>query len=379
MSAPSTDSVHVLVVDDHAHNRGLARAFLEKAGYRVSTAEEGDAAVRAFSQTPADLVLLDVMLPGMDGFTTCQRLRQLPAGDQAAFLFVTAIDDVNAQRRALESGADGLLMKPLQRSELLLRVQSVLRVKHLHEEQERASELIRLQRDELIRLQRQREETIALLVHDMKNPLAGVLSNAEFLVSGGGLDVEQADCASDILHASRRLHRMVMSLLDVSQSEYGVLRPACTEIELTEMVASVRSQCSPKLRDKALTLTVVLPSEPVQIEGDRDMLMRLLANLLDNAIRHAPPGSTIGLDVIAEPDTIELRVSDAGPSIPEAERLQLFESYVSLKDNAARLRARRGLGLSSSRAVVEAHSGRIWVEDHAREGATFCVRLPRRV
>jgi two-component system sensor histidine kinase/response regulator len=376
MNTSSLDGAHVLVVNDHAQNRKLAQTFLEHAGYRVSTAEQGDAAVRAFAQTPADLVLLDVMLPDADGFTTCQRLRQLPAGGQAAIVFVTPVDDPGTQRRALESGADDLVMQPLQRSELLLRVQSVLRTKHLHDEQERASEVIRLQRDELIRLQRQREENIALLVHDMKNPLAGVLSNAEFMVTSGGLDIDQTECANDILHASRRLHRMVMSLLDVSQSEHGVLRPATVPLDLTELVMSVRSQCASKLRDKSLTLTVVLPPDPIPIEADRDMLMRLLANLLDNAMRHAPANTSVGLEVHVDGDAIELRVSDAGPSIPEPERLQIFESYVQLEDRAARLRARRGLGLSSSRAVVEAHGGRIWVEDCAQEGATFCVRLP---
>jgi two-component system sensor histidine kinase/response regulator len=378
MNSSSLGGAHVLVVNDHVQNRELTQTFLEHAGYRVSTAEQGDAAVRAFAQTPADLVLLDVMLPDTDGFTTYQRLRQLPSGDQAAIVFVTSDDDPGTQRRALESGADDLLMKPLQRSELLLRVQSVLRSKHLHGEQERASELIRLQRDELMRLQRQREENIALLVHDMKNPLAGVLSNAEFMVTSGGLDTDQSECANDILHASRRLHRMVMSLLDVSQSEHGMLRPASVSFELTELVMSVRSQCAAKLRDKSLTLTVVLPPEPIPIEADRDMLMRLLSNLLDNAMRHAPANTSVGLEVHADDDAIELRVSDAGPSIPEPERGEIFDSYVQLEDRAARLRARRGLGLSSSRAVVEAHGGRIWVEDCAREGATFCVRLPRR-
>lgn len=377
MSTSGVEGVHVLVVDEHAQHRGLAQSVLENAGYRVSIADAGDAAVRAFSQTPADLVLLDVMPPS-DGLATCKRLRELPEGEHAAIVFLTSQDDLNAQRTVLESGADDLLMKPLKRSELLLRVQSVLRSKHLLGEQERASELIRMQRDELMRLQRQREETIALLVHDMKNPLAGVLSNAEFLVTSGELHGDQGECASDILNASRRLHRMVMSLLDVSQSEHGVLTPKCSAVDLTALLMSVRSQCGPKLRDKSLTLTVVVPQEPIVLEADRDMLTRLIANLLDNAMRYAPAHSSIGLEVHREYDAVELRVSDAGPPIPPAERAELFESYVRLQDTAARMRARRGLGLSSSRAVAEAHAGRIWIEDGSSEGATFCVRLPCR-
>jgi signal transduction histidine kinase len=138
----------------------------------------------------------------------------------------------------------------------------------------------------------------------------------------------------------------------------------------------VRIHCAPKLRDKSLTFTVVLPSQPVRLEVDRDMLARMLLNLIDNAIRHAPIGSSIGLEVQVEGDSVELRVSDSGPSVPIGERTHLFDSFVQ-NDAADRLRARRGLGLSSSRAVAEAHGGEIWVEDNNAEGATFCVRLPR--
>jgi two-component system sensor histidine kinase/response regulator len=377
MSASVTNS-HVLIVDQHPKTREIAQAFLEHAGYRVSLAAEPEAALRAFSQTPADLVLLDVAANASDGFVTCKRLRQLPAGEQAAIVFVTSQDDLGTQHKALESGADDFLMKPLQRTELLLRVQSLLRSKQLHEEHERAAERIRTQRDDLIRLQRQREEHIALLVHDMKNPLAGVLSNAEYLVSSRGLDSDQSDCAYDILNASRRLQRMVMSLLDVSQSEHGVLRPELTRVDLGELISNVRSQCAPKLRDKALTLTVVLQDEPLTLDADRDMLLRLLANLLDNALRYAPNGSSVSLEAHKDNGFCELRVSDQGPPIPEAERAQLFESYVQLQDSEARLRARRGLGLSSTRAVAQAHGGRAWVESSNGEGAVFCVRLPCR-
>jgi signal transduction histidine kinase len=148
-------------------------------------------------------------------------------------------------------------------------------------------------------------------------------------------------------------------------------------IELHELMATLRPQFAARLRDKALTLTVVLPPEPFQMSADRDMLTRLLANLLDSATRHAPTGSSIELTAQVSSDSVELRVSDTGPTIPAAERAELFESYMQLRDDAARMRARRGLGISSCRAIAEAHGGKIWVEDNPAQGATFCVRLPR--
>jgi two-component system sensor histidine kinase/response regulator len=378
MSAPEPSHARVLIVDEPSQQRELVRDCLEHAGYCVSVSE-GDNALRTFTRSPANLVLLGAMLPSSDCVATCQRLRELPAGEQAAIVLVSAPGDPGSEQRALACGADDLLLQPIDQTTLLLRVRSLLRLKQRDELRVRAAEAMQAQREESLLLSRQREENIALLVHDMKNPLAGVLSNAEFLATSTGLDEDQLGCTQDILQASRRLHRMVMSMLDVSQSEHGVLQPSAAQLDLTELVMAVRLQCAPRLREKSLTLTVVLPPEHVELEVDRDMLTRLLANLLDNAARHAPTGTSISLEVHAEGSAVELRVSDSGPSIPQAERSKLFESYLQGSDTAPRIRARRGLGLSSSRAVAEAHGGRIWVEDNPAEGATFCVRLPRLV
>jgi signal transduction histidine kinase len=378
MNAPEPGHTRVLIVDDALPQRELVRACLERAGYRVSQAQR-ESAPRVFTRAPVDVVLLSARPANDDCRDTCQRLRELPAGELAAIVVVAARGDATTQERALECGADDWLLAPIEPATLLLRVRSLVRLKQRQAAHEREAAAVRKQRDELLLLSRQREENIALLVHDMKNPLAGVLSNTEFLVTSSGLAADQQDCTHDIMFAARRLHRMVMSMLDVSQSEHGVLQPSAAHLDLTELVTAVRLQCAAKLREKSLTLTVVLPPDPVELEVDRDMLTRLLANLLDNAVKHAPVGTSISLEVQAEGPTVDLRVSDSGPSVPAAERSNVFESYLHGIDTAPRVRQRRGLGLSSSRAVAEAHGGRIWVEDNPAEGATFCVRLPRPV
>jgi signal transduction histidine kinase len=378
MNAPDSGHARVLIVDDPSQQRERVRDCLARAGYRVSLAE-ADGALQVFTRAPADVVLLGATLPDLACRDTCQLLRESPAGELAAIMVIAAAGDAATQDRALESGADDWLLEPIEPATLLLRVRALLRLKRRELTREREADALRRQRDELLLLSHQREENIALLVHDMKNPLAGVLSNAEFLVTSSGLAQDQQDCTHDIMFAARRLHRMVMSMLDVSQSEHGVLQPSAAHLDLTELVTAVRLQCAPKLREKSLTLTVVLPPDPVELEVDRDMLTRLLANLLDNAVRHAPVGTSISLELQADGSTVDLRVSDSGPSVPVAERSNVFESYLHGTDSAPRIRPRRGLGLSSSRAVAEAHGGRIWVEDNPAEGATFCVRLPRPV
>jgi K+-sensing histidine kinase KdpD len=241
-----------------------------------------------------------------------------------------------------------------------------------------AQSLLRVQCDELLWLSRRREEALSLLVHDMKNPLSGVISNAEYLSTSQGLDADQLGCAQDILQASRRLHRMVLSLLDVAQSEDGQLRPVHKPIVVSELIDETHAACSARLRDKNVRFEVTGADPGLVLAGDHDMLLRLLANLLDNAAVAAPSGTTVELRVAREGQALELRFSDLGPSVPPAERAALLSEMppVRTAQDAPRHRGRRGLGLRACRVLVEAHGGRIWVEDRLPRGATIGVRLP---
>ncbi|HKP57132.1 MAG TPA: ATP-binding protein [Polyangiales bacterium] len=368
-------SEHVLVVDPAREECRQLQSSLETAGYRVSTAEAGDRALRAFEQAPADVVLLDVVTTRFDGFATCRRLRQLPAGPQAAILCLTPGQDSASQDRAFEAGADDCLVRPLDNAELLLKLRSVLRFKHLSAEQAAEHERTRSERDALMRAQHLREETIALVVHDMKNPLAGVLSNAEYMVGSRGLTADQKDCAQDILSASRRLHRLVMSLLDVNLHEHGELTPALGPVDLAEVVRKSVHHSAASMVDKRLHCTISGDEGPLPMRADRDMLMRLLGNLLDNAARSSPHGADICIELGRRGETLDVRVVDRGPRLPSEYRAQIFENYVPGDEALRRARKGRGLGLASCRAIALAHGGSIRVEE-AEHGTQFVVQLP---
>jgi two-component system, sensor histidine kinase and response regulator len=369
-------SEHVLVVEPAREERALLRSCLETAGYRVSTADCGEPALRAFEQAPADVVLLDVVAPGFEAFATCKRLRQLPSGAQAAIVCLTPRPDSATQDQALEAGADDCLAKPLDRPELLLKVRSLLRFKHLAEHLARDSESLRRERDALLRAQKLRDETLALVVHDMKNPLAGVLSNAEYLVSSKGLSADQSECAHDILGAARRMHRQVMSLLDVNLREHGALLPALSTFDLAELAEQVLHGCAPALVDKMLRCVLEGETASLPVRADRDMIARLIENLIDNAMRSSPHASEITLVLGRKAELVELRVTDRGPRFSEAYRVQVFDTYVKPDEGVRRARKGRGLGLASCRAIAEAHGGSIELADAQPEGSTFRVLMP---
>ena len=375
----SSEACRVLIATDRIEQRAQLQAFLETADYDVESAALDAAAIRC-SKRQFDLLLLEASGPSEPLLVLLRRIRESPLAAGTAILLT--YDDAatpEAHAAMLEAGADDGMPWTAPRSELLWRVRSVLRYRQ-EGRHGQPVELLRLQREELLNLSRQREETLSLLVHDMKNPLSGVISNAEYLGSSEGLDADQAGCAQDILQASRRLHRMVMSLLDVNQSDDGKLCPVLKPIVVRELIDETHVACSARLRDKRVAFDIRSADPALTISGDRDMLVRLLANLLDNAIVAAPSGTRVELMVSTDGVALELRFSDAGPSVPVAERAALLSEAPSARtcEGSQRPRARRGLGFRACRVLTEAHGGRIWIEDRQPHGATIAVSLPLR-
>ena len=367
----------VLVVDDNAMNRQVAEGHLVAAGYAVILAESGEEGLAALEARAPDLVLLDVLMPGLDGFETCKRMKQLPKGKDAPVVFLTALGDLGSHQKAIESGADDFLTKPINRTELLIRVRSLMWVKHLRDELTQGYDLIRSQRDALLQAQRQKAELSALVVHDLKNPLTAILVNVEFLVQQASLAADDRAALSDVFSAAQAMHRMVINLLDISRSEDGMLIPKLGEVALAHMVEEVCGAVGRRSAEQGIKLAHEVGVDTVT--ADRDLLRRLIENLLDNAIKYAPGGGTIEVRVSPSTDgTCEIHVNDQGPGVPLESREKIFEKYAQLdRHGGAHASHSRGLGLAFCRLAAEAHGGRIWVEENRPRGSSFRVRLPR--
>jgi two-component system sensor histidine kinase/response regulator len=398
MSTPPVERPEtVLVVDDNLQNREVAEGHLLSAGYAAILADAGEAALALFEERRPDLVLLDVLMPRMDGFETCRRLRALPAGPDTPILFLTALGDLGTHKAALDSGADDFLTKPINRTELLIRIRSLLRIRKLSLQLKQNYDVIRGQRDALLEAQRQKSELSTLIVHDLKNPLSSILSNVQFLVSDGQVPERGRESLIDVLRASRSMFRMVMNLLDISRSEDGALIPRCVEFDLPALLEEICSETGRRLEEKSQTLVLRVAPEASGIVADRDLLRRVIENLIDNASKYSPRQGTISIELTApvvstatdggraagaggragEP-VIELRIRDEGEGIPLAFRSRIFEQYVRIEEHAhTELRRGHGLGLMFCRRAIEVHGGEIWVEDNPPKGSCFCVRLAR--
>ncbi len=370
-------SPKILVVNDNPDNLALARATLEHEGYLVCLAANGEEGLRAFEAEKPDCVLLDArMPPGPDGSVVCARIRSLPGGLETPVVFLTASRDVDTFDRALRAGADDFLTMPISPTELVLRIQAALKLKRMSAELGEHYESVRRQRDDLMRLQLQKERLSAFVVHDLKNPVNSMDLHAQLLLRNPELPARARDSAQRIRDEVRSLMRLVLNLLDISKSEQGELAPRLFDVDLDALVAELLDTHDLKARTAGVTLGRAI--DVGVLLADEDLLRRVLENLLDNALRHAPEKSEIRVTAIERENAIEIRVADRGPGILPEMRERIFEQFVQVDaGHRAVSRVGQGLGLTFCKLAIEAHGGSIGVEA-AEPGTTFCVSLPRR-
>jgi signal transduction histidine kinase len=363
----------ILVVDDNAQNRDLAQATLEDEGYQVLLAGGGEEGIRRVEADHPDCVLLDVRMPGTDGFAVCSRIRALPDARDTPVVFLTALRDVDTFDQALRAGGDDFLTKPVRPTELVLRVAAALKLRRMNAELREHYEIVRRQRDDLMRLQLQKERLSSFVVHDLKNPVNSLDLHAQLLLRQPDLPPRARDSVLHIRAEARSLLRLILNLLDISKSEEGRLTPRLEPVALEPLLIEIGDAFA--MRAQAARVVLKRDLSIDSVVADADLLRRVLENLIDNGLRHAPAGSTLTLSAARTDAGTELRVADQGRGVPAEQREKIFEPFVQGSAEQQLTRSGRGLGLSFCRLAIQAHGGRVWVGD-ASPGAVFCVSLP---
>lgn len=373
MEQRGAEPATVLVVDDNEANRLLAKDALEDESYRIVLATNGTEALQLFEQCAPDCILLDVRMPGMDGFAVCQALRE--RGADTPIIFLTAQRDVDTFDRAVRVGADDFLTKPVHPAELVVRVHAATKLRRLRTELREHYDLLRHQRDALLRLQLQKERLSAFLVHDLKNPVNSIDLQAQLLLRSKEATDTVRDRAQKIRDEARYMNRMLLNLLDISKGDEGKLVAKRAALDPAELMAQVVVELEATAHERGVSLQC--RTDALSCELDGDLLHRTLVNLVENAIRYAPHGSVIELTAHTVESGIELRVRDAGAGVPVDMRKRIFDPFVQAdsSDDVVVARSGRGLGLAFCKLAAEAHGGRIWIED-AQPGAVFCLSLP---
>lgn len=363
----------VLIADDDRLNIRILGGILGSEGFVLGEAESGEQALEVYATSQPDLVLLDVTMPGIDGFETCRRLRARYGEKCAPVVFITARSDSDDVVEGLGAGAVDYLPKPFKPKEVLARIRSHLQNRILSEQQKLLVEQLR-------QANQAKNKFLGMAAHDLRNPLASIRGIAEFLREGavGPLNADQLDLVGTIHGASTSMLDMVNELLDVATIESGELKLHRGNHDLAELVTKAVAMINREAAKKGTQIVFEPHSAPVMLPIDPAKMKQVIDNLLTNGVKYSPPGSTITISVSRNDaaGTCSLAVRDQGPGIPDDERDKLFKDFSRLSSQPTGGEKSTGLGLAICRKIVEAHRGSIGAENLPAGGCEFRVTLP---
>ncbi len=323
-------------------------------------AQSGREAMRLLETEDFDLAILDLMMPGIDGFQVCRWIRSQERTRFLPVIVVTFLDAVKDRVDAVKAGADYFITKPPNEAELLARIQALIRLKR--------------QREELLRLQ---QDFTSMIVHDLKNPLTAILGNLETVTSGmlGSINEAQNEALSDALDQGKKLIRLVNDILDLSKIEAGRL-----DIQLAQVKSSNLLEAARKLTDKYrgkhdIKVEFQADDPDIMVKADAEMIEQVFSNLIDNAFKFTPQGGEIAIGQIVQENRVIFWVRDTGCGIDARDHQLIFEKYAHAQESARSKRG-TGLGLVISRLIIQAHQGEIWLESAPGQGSTFYFSLP---
>ena len=369
----------ILVVDDERQNRALLEVMLAPDGYEVHTAANGEEALALVAGDPPDLILLDVMMPRLDGYEVARRVKGSPVTQNIPIIMITAHDDRDARMRGLSAGAEDFLSKPVDRAELSVRVKNLLRLKAFGDYYSRYSETLESQ----LR-QSQKMEALGQLAsgvaHDFNNLLTVIMSYADLVIE----DLKPGETAHDdllqVVAAATSAASLTRQLLAFSRKQ--VLKP--TAIDVNELVGGMEKMLARLIRDN-VELVTVLAIAPGGVRADHGQLEQVLMNLVVNARDAMPKGGRLiiqtaevevaasGTNDVAGGPYITIAVSDTGTGMDDATKERLFEPFFTTKEPGKGT----GLGLATVYGIVQQSGGFLRVDSTLGEGTTFRVYLPR--
>jgi len=386
----------ILYIEDNPDNQRLVQRVLSARGYQVMIAEDGPNGLALARTSHPALVLVDLGIPGLDGYETTTRLRSLPHMRDVPIIALTADASPGARERALVAGCDGYLSKPIDARALPAQIAEFIEGRRERLPEVMETELLRSYNQKLVErlearvreltqanaqlqdLDRMKDQFLATLSHELRTPLTSLLGYLELFERGmlGPLSPQQEEAIRVMRRSSEILARQLNNLLyfqEIRSRSLHFVQLQPLDI-LRPLVAAARERAA-----QAQLQFEAIFSEMRPIEVDRSAFEHLIRNLLENAFQYTEPGGRVRLIVRDEPTRLIIRVEDTGIGIAPSEHEKIFLPFYQVDHSLARGHPGSGLGLAIVRHIVESHGGQIALRSTPGEGSAFTVALPRRL
>ncbi|MCA9933248.1 MAG: hybrid sensor histidine kinase/response regulator [Ardenticatenaceae bacterium] len=363
----------ILIVDDNPTNIGVLAEYLEDQGFVILVARDGESGIKKAEYAKPDLILLDVMMPGTDGFETCQELKKNDVTRDIPVIFMTALNGIEHKVKGFKVGAVDYVTKPLHQEEVLARVTAHLRIQALTTQLKQAN-------TELQKLNADKDKFLSILAHDLRGPFLPLLGSAELLSKRiNQLDQDKiVEMGTSIYDSAQRVMGLLNNLLQWGrlQMDRADFRPR--HLEVTRLIQQNIFLVSTNAHAKEITLHEdIAPDLPVY--ADANMLHFVLRNLLTNAIKFTPVGGCITVTAVPHPPSqISITVKDTGVGMSQAVVQNLFQIGYHHSTVGTHNETGTGLGLLLCEEMVKRNGGEIWVESEESVGTAVTFTLPTR-
>lgn len=371
----------ILIVDDTQQNVQVLSQILRDSGYKVLAAFNGPDAINLVKKRTPDLILLDVMMPGMSGFQVAEKLIVEDGYTGIPIIFLSALDETEAKVKAFESGGVDYITKPFQAKEVLARIELHLKLKSLERDREKYILELKQKQEHLERINKEKDDILGIISHDMRNPLGGIIGISNFLLTDAVDDpVETREMLSLIEKSAERLLALVNDLLNVAIIESNSFTVEKSEVDLDSIIQDIIQLHEPMAKTKHVVLKRTVHDAPLIVSLDASKISQIVGNLISNAIKFTNTGGWVEVDsgIQDKGDKRELivMISDNGIGIPDEIMPVLFDKMVGQRTGTDGEKG-IGLGMPLVKRFVELHGGSINVESEVGKGTAFTIRIPQ--
>ena len=370
----------VLIIDDTEPNVRLLAHVLKREGYEVLAAFSGEDALKLVEKKKPEIILLDIMMPGMDGFEVCERLKKKEETRDIPVIFLSALSETDSKVKGFKAGGVDYITKPFQREEVLARIELHLRLNRLQNRLEEKISQLKEREEWLNRLNAQKDELMRIVGHDIRNPVTGIIGVAQLLKnSENSMSEDQRKLMYKTIEESgKKLQNLVNDLLKKEKAELNLEELNLEEVRLEHLLQRVIELHQPTALSKEITVDLEI-NEPVQMELDRQKMDQVMGNLISNALKFTPRGGTVSIALDSTEERVKIVVNDTGVGIPTED----MDSLLNGSDKTIPVREGTqgekgsGFGLDIIKQFTELHGGDVEVESVEGEGTRFTLFLPK--
>jgi C4-dicarboxylate-specific signal transduction histidine kinase len=383
------DKPVILIVDDQSQNIELFEAYLAPQGYEIITATNGKEALEKLSGNPIDLILLDVMMPGMDGFEVTRRIRQDKTHSLLPIILVTALRETEDRVKGIEAGCDDFISKPVDKAELLARVRSLLTVKTYNDLMSNYRKELEIKNKELSEaFNKIREQSFKLVqtakmaslgvfaggvAHELNNPLMGILNYIQFCLKHVGNNTQVTKVLKDAEYETKRCAEVIKAVMTFSRLEEEGEEPWVEE-SFETVISRVLLLLDYRIRENGIVIENKFPQKKMVMAMRSGAMQNAILSILSNAIDASKqsPMKEIMITGKQEDNVVVITITDKGCGIEEKYKEKVFEPFFTTKEPDKHV----GLGLTMAKQIIKDHGGQISYESTSGSGSTFKIVLP---